>query len=138
MFPIVCVDCRPTFCFCGWPPSDLVQPNSSNYTLGKPFSFGCFIKFRCIVFIKFPILILGFGLKDPTGIPCHTYTFRKGPGKFSPWNSPGQNTGVGKLFPSPAESSPPRDQSWVSCIAGGFFTSSATRKVLENLVGLLN
>jgi len=24
-------------------------------------------------------------------------------GLYSPWNSPGQNTGVGKLFPSPGD-----------------------------------
>ena len=45
----------------------------------------------------------------------------------SPWNSPGKNTGVGSLslfqgiFPT-------RDQTQVSCIAGGFFTSWATRE----------
>ena len=41
-----------------------------------------------------------------------------------PWNSPGQNTGVGSRFLS-RESSQPRDQTQVSCIAGGFFTSWA-------------
>ena len=30
--------------------------------------------------------------------------------------------------PSPEESSQPRDQTWVSCIAGGFFTDWATRE----------
>ena len=41
---------------------------------------------------------------------------------YSPWNSPGQNTGVGSLsllqgiFPT-------QDQTQVSRIAGGFFTS---------------
>ena len=44
------------------------------------------------------------------------------PGLYSPWNSPGQNTGVGscsllqRIFPIP-------DQTQISCIAGGFFTS---------------
>ena len=38
-------------------------------------------------------------------------------GLYSPWNSLGQNTGVGSL------SSQPRNQTRVSCIAGGFFTS---------------
>ena len=39
-----------------------------------------------------------------------------------PWDSPGKNTGVGshallrEIFPT-------RDQTQVSCIAGGFFTS---------------
>ena len=39
----------------------------------------------------------------------------------SPWNSPGQNTGVGSHSFS-RRSSWPRDQTWVSCIAGEFFT----------------
>ena len=45
-------------------------------------------------------------------------------GLYSPWNSPGQNTGVGSLsllqgiFPT-------RDRTQVSCDAGGFFTNWA-------------
>ena len=86
----------------------------------------------------------------------------------SPWNSPGQNTGVGKPFPSPGDLLnseiepqclafqvesvpteplekpkntevgslsllqliPSQTRNWtgVSCIAGGFFTSWATRE----------
>ena len=48
-------------------------------------------------------------------------------GLYSPWNSKGQNTGVGSLsllqgiFPT-------RDWTQVFCIAGGFFTSWATRE----------
>ena len=48
---------------------------------------------------------------------------------FSPWNSPGKNTGVGshsllqKIFPT-------QDWTRVSCIAGVFFTVSATREAL--------
>ena len=88
-------------------------------------------------------------------------------GQYSPWNSPGQNTGVGSLsllqgiFPTQGsnpglphckwilyqlshkgsprilervahsfsnKSSWPRNQTGVSCIAGGFFTSWATRE----------
>ena len=51
------------------------------------------------------------------------------PGQYSPWNSPGQNTGVGSLsllqviFPT-------QDGTRVSCIAGGFFTNWAIRKAL--------
>ena len=43
-------------------------------------------------------------------------------GLYSPWNSPGQNTGVGSLsllqgiFPT-------QNQTQLFCIAGGFFTS---------------
>ena len=46
---------------------------------------------------------------------------------YSPWNSPGQNAGVGScsllqgIFPT-------RDWTQVSSIAGGFFTSWATRE----------
>ena len=88
-------------------------------------------------------------------------------GLYSPWNSPGQNTGVGSLFllqgifptqgsilglprcrrilyqlshkgspgilewvtyPFSSGSSPPRNRTGVSCIAGGFFTNWATRE----------
>ena len=45
-------------------------------------------------------------------------------GPYSPWNSPGQNTGV---FFSRVMSHP-RDRTLVSHIAGGFFTSWATRE----------
>ena len=45
-------------------------------------------------------------------------------GLYSPWNSPGQNTGVGSLFYSRG-SYQPRDQTQVSNIAGGFFASWA-------------
>ena len=43
-------------------------------------------------------------------------------GLYSPWNSPGQNTGVGNLSFSRG-SSQPRDKTQVSHIAGVFFTS---------------
>ena len=42
-------------------------------------------------------------------------------GLYSPWKSPGQNTGVGSL--SSRGSSQPRDRNQVSCIADGVFTS---------------
>ena len=51
-------------------------------------------------------------------------------GLYSPWNSPGQNTGVGSLsllqgiFPI-------QGSNQVSCIAGGFFTSWAAREALS-------
>ena len=51
-------------------------------------------------------------------------------GLYSPCNSPGQNTGV-IAFLFSRGSSQPRDQSQVSCIAGGFFTSWATREAQE-------
>ena len=43
----------------------------------------------------------------------------------SPWNSPGQNTGVGSHFSR--RFSQPRDRTQVSHFAGTFFTSWATR-----------
>ena len=88
-------------------------------------------------------------------------------GLYSPWNSPGQNTGVGSLslfqgifptqgsntglphcrwilyqlshkgstrilewvaYPFSSRSSWPRNQTGVSCIAGGFFTNWATQE----------
>ena len=93
-------------------------------------------------------------------------------GLHSPWNSPGQNTGVGSLpllqgifptqgsnpdllhcrwilyhlsyegslrilewvaYPFSSRSSWPRNQTGVPCIAGGFFTSWATKEVLLSL-----
>ena len=90
-------------------------------------------------------------------------------GLYSPWDSPGQNTGVGSLsllwgifptqglkagflhcrwiflsaepqgsprilewvaYPFSGQLSQPRNQTRVSCIAGGFFTSWATREAL--------
>ena len=47
-------------------------------------------------------------------------------GLYSPWNSPGQNTGVGSLSLLQG-SSQPRDWTQVPCIAGRFFTVWATR-----------
>ena len=43
-------------------------------------------------------------------------------GLYSPWNSPGQNTGMGSLSLLQG-SSQPRDGTQVSCTAGRFFTS---------------
>ena len=48
-------------------------------------------------------------------------------GLHSPWNSPGQNTGVGSL-PFSRGSSQPRDWIQFSCIASRFFTSQTTRE----------
>ena len=95
-------------------------------------------------------------------------------GLYSPWDSPGQNTGVGSLsllkgifptqesnpgllncrqilyqlnqkgnprilkwvaYPFSSRSSRPKNRTWVSCIAGGFFTNWAIRE--DQLFGLL-
>ena len=44
---------------------------------------------------------------------------------YSPWNSPGQNTGVLEwvVMPFSRRSFQPRERTQVSCITGGFFTS---------------
>ena len=58
-------------------------------------------------------------------------------GLYSPWNSPGKNTGVGSLsplqgfFPSSRGSSQPRDQTQVSHIAGRFLTRRVTGETQE-------
>ena len=49
-------------------------------------------------------------------------------GWYSPGNSPGQNIGV-RVFPFSRASSQPRDWTQVPLIAGGLFTSWATREV---------
>ena len=54
-------------------------------------------------------------------------------GLYNPWNSPVQNTGVGSLSLLQG-SSQPRDRTQVSCIAGRFFTSWATREAQHNWV----
>ena len=51
-------------------------------------------------------------------------------GLYSPWNSPGQNTGVASLSLLQG-SSQPRDRTQVSCTAGRFFISWATREAQE-------
>ena len=55
---------------------------------------------------------------------------------YSPWNSPDQNTRE-VAFPFSRGSSQPRDQTQVSCLAGGFFTGWATRKALWSEVKML-
>ena len=49
-------------------------------------------------------------------------------GLYSPWNSPGQNTGVGSLSHLQGICSQPRDRTQFSRIAGGFFASWVTRE----------
>ena len=51
---------------------------------------------------------------------------------YSPWNSPGQKTGVGSLS-LPKGYSKSRDQTQVSCIAGRLFTSWSTREPIDKL-----
>ena len=51
-------------------------------------------------------------------------------GLYRPWNSPGQNTGVG-CFSLLQGIFPTQGLTQVSCIAGGFFTRWATREAQE-------
>ena len=53
------------------------------------------------------------------------------PMNCSPWNSPGKNTGV-VAIPFSRASSRPRDQTWVSCIAGRFFTACEVASVMSD------
>ena len=57
------------------------------------------------------------------------------PWSTDPGNSPGQNTGVENTpaFPFSRGSSQPKDQTQISCIAGRFFTSWATREVTNQI-----
>ena len=57
-------------------------------------------------------------------------------GLYGPWNSLGMNTGVGSLSLLQGIF-PPRDWTQVSLIAGGFFTSWATREAQEYWSSLL-
>ena len=59
------------------------------------------------------------------------------PSLHSPWNSPSQIPGVGSLSPLQGIF-PTRDQTQVSHIAGGFFTSWATREAKNTGVGSLS
>ena len=55
-----------------------------------------------------------------------------------PWDSPGKNTGVG-CHPLLQESSQPRDQSLVSCIAGRqFFAAEPSEKRIATYIPLNN
>ena len=47
---------------------------------------------------------------------------------YSPWNSPGQNTGMGRAILFSKGSSQPRDRTQVSRTAGRFLTSWVTRE----------
>ena len=52
------------------------------------------------------------------------------PMDYSQWNFPGKKL-EWDAIPFSRGSSRPRDQTWVSCIAGRFFTICATKKALS-------
>ena len=70
-------------------------------------------------------------LDNPTDSLCESHSVMSDSlqphGLYSPWNSPGQNTGVGGCFLLQGIFST-QDQTHVSRIAGRFFTSRATRE----------
>ena len=76
------------------------------------------------------LIDIGSFMKVKVTQSCLTLCY---PMDYSSWNSPGQNTGVGSL-PFSRESSQPRDRTQVFCIAGGFFTSWASREALKCLL----
>ena len=59
-------------------------------------------------------------LLGPHGLQCTKL--------LCPWNFPGKNNWSGLPFPYSGDLPWPRDQTWVSCIAGRFFTFWATRE----------
>ena len=84
------------------------------YTPGFPYSFA----FKTIILGKWKWKLL-----SPVQLFATPWT-------VSPWNSPGQNTGVGR-FSFSSGSSQPRGGTQVSHIVGRFFTSWATTEVQE-------
>ena len=94
--------------------------------------YGCVIR-SCL---DFPTLLTPIGGENPSqrrwaAVKVSVVSDSLWPrGPYSPWNSPGQNTGVG-AFPFSRRSSQPRDRTQVSCIAGGFFTSWSTGEAQE-------
>ena len=80
--------------------------------------------------MRFHLLELWVSMKVKVTRSCQMFATHR---LYSPLNSLGMNTGVGSLsllqviFPTQG-SSQPRDQTQVSLIAGGFFTSWATRE----------
>ena len=73
--------------------------------------------------------IVAMQLKDTCSLRPH--------GLYRPWNSPGQNTGVGShsLLQGTFLT---QESTRVSCIAGGFFTSWATRGALLGRKAMTN
>ena len=57
------------------------------------------------------------------------------PGSFVLGDSPGKKSVEWIAIPFSKGSSQPRDQTWVSCIAGRFFTIWATREAQKFLKG---
>ena len=88
-------------------------------------------KVRIVKDMVFPVVVYGYEhwtIKKAESENCSVMSNSLQPHTlYSPWNSPGQNTGVSSssllqgIFP-------PRDWTQASCTAGRFFTSWATRE----------
>ena len=105
--------------------------NYNWFQLTFPWDFSAFFQiniFTCLnlLFIQGKLIIL---YREPKWSKSHSVMSNslQPNGIYSPWNSPGQNTGVVAL-PFSRGSSLPRGQTLVSRIAGRFFTSWATRE----------
>ena len=86
--------------------------------------------FKCWSITRQPSHEMEFCLHNPTPYPqvlcslkvkvTQSWPTQRPHGLYSPWNSPGQNAGVGNLCLLQGIFQP-RDQTQVSCIAGGLF-----------------
>ena len=85
------------------------------------------------VAISFSRWVIFLTLGSKPSLPhCRWILYQLNHKGTSPWNSPGQNTGVGNLSFSRG-SSQLRDLAQVSCIAGRFFTTEPPGKPLLSL-----
>ena len=86
----------------------------------------------CFAWWKIPHATLNCPVGAPECESCSVVSDSLWPhGLCSPWNSPGQNTGVGSLSLS-SGSSWPSNRTGVSCIVGGFFANWAMREAPTN------
>ena len=86
---------------------------------GFPFLSNCTVcKLECLVAQSCLTSLQPYGLY-PARVLC-------------PWDSPGKNSGLSCHSP-PGEFSRPRNQTQISCIAGGFFTGWATIAILTDV-----
>ena len=74
-----------------------------------------------------PICILSYLIAQSCPTLCDPMDTRL----LCPWDSPGKSTGVGCHFLLQGTSQP-RDPTWVSCIAGGFFTHWGKHSIQSN------
>ena len=89
----------------------------------------CFVSTFWLWWIMF-LQLLFWSLKNFESESCSVVSDSFWPrGLYSPWNSPGQNTGVGS-FPFSRGSSQPMDWTQASRIAGEFFTNWAVREAI--------